>query len=489
MGVSPSAVSRVCGVETIFKNFNTGKAQSLPQRLAIVGIGNDDADYSLKKFEVPGSASAVAARYGYGSPLHLMAKQFFPQAGTAAEFPVTIYPLKKPDQAQPAAGAIGVSGTATANGSGKIFLGGIAVEFAGLKGATAGDVLNAIKSAIDGSLDSPAKTGTVASSSLPVTSKWSGASSNKISLEAEINIPGIVVELTQFSGGALDPDVTPALTKIGPVWETMILNGFDYSDTARLDKYQEYGEGRWAVLEKKPLLICHGCADTLDVRGEITDPRKTDAMNFLIVSVGSRELPCVIAAKGLINDVMTTANKNPARGYKGLLTGLHSGDDEVQENDTLRNASVRKGSSTNIKNGSVAELNDIITFYHPESEGNFPSKRYVVDLVKLQNVVFNVRLIMEADEMKGAPLVTDKDVTTNPDAKAPKDIKTAFYNLADSLALKAIIVTADFTKKNMSVKTDTENPKRINVIFPVKLSGNIEISSTDIYFGFYLGGE
>ena len=105
-------------------------------------------------------------------------------------------------------------------------------------------------------------------------------------------------------------------------------------------------------------------------------------------------------------------------------------------------------------------------------------------MMKLMNVVFNVRLIMEADDMKGAPLVTDTDVTTNPAAKAPKDIKTSFYNLADSLALKAIIVTSDFTKKTMSVKIDSENSKRVNVIFPVKLSGNIEISSTDIYFGF-----
>ena len=291
--------------------------------------------------------------------------------------------------------------------------------------------------------------------------------------------------LTQFSGGALDPDVTPALAKIGIVWEIVILNGFDYKDTGRLDEYQEYAEGRWNVLEKKPILVCHGCTDDLETRTAITDLQKTDYANFLVVSVGSRELPFVIAAKALINDIMTTANKNPPQGYKGLLTGLHAGADDVQENYTQRTASVRKGSSTNVKNGSVAELNDIITFWHPESEGNFPSKRYVVDMMKLMNVVFNVRLIMEADDMKGAPLVTDTDVTTNPAAKAPKDIKTSFYNLADSLALKAIIVTSDFTKKTMSVKIDSENSKRVNVIFPVKLSGNIEISSTDIYFGFW----
>jgi hypothetical protein len=41
----------------------------------------------------------------------------------------------------------------------------------------------------------------------------------------------------------------------------------------------------------------------------------------------------------------------------------------------------------------------------------------------------------------------------------------------------------------MSVKIDGANPKRVNVAFPAKISGNVEISSTDIYFGFFLGGE
>jgi phage tail sheath gpL-like len=488
MGVSPSAVSRVCGVDVSYKNFNIGNASMLPQRLAIIGIGNDNADYSLEKMEIGGSASDVADRYGYGSPLHLAAKQLFPPTGASAEFPVTIYPVVKSDDALAAEGSIAATGAATANGSGTVFIGGIAAEFSVAKGDEAAAALAKIKDAINAVLDIPAVAEAI-SENLPLISKWSGESSNLITLEMTANVPGIVFTLTGFSGGAVDPDVAPALIKIGTIWETIILNCFDYKNIGRLDKYQIFGEGRWSVLEKKPLLVCHGCTDDLETRTAVTDPRKTDAINFLIVSVGSRELPFVVAAKGLINDVMTTANKNPAQGYKGLLTGLHRGDDSEQENYTQRSSSVNKGSSTNIPNGSVAELNDIITFYHPESEGKFPSKRYVCDMVKLQNIVFNVKLIMEADALKGAPLVSDDTVTVNPAAVSPKVIKTSFYNLADSLGLAAIITTPEFTKKNMTVKIDSENPKRVNVSFPVKISGNVEISSTDVYFGFYLGGE
>jgi phage tail sheath gpL-like len=489
MSVSASAISRVTGVDVIYKNFNSGRAQMLPQRLAIIGVGNDNADYALTKYEIGGSASPVAEKYGWGSPLHLAARQLFPLTGAPAEFPVTVYPLAKAEESTPATGNIEAIGTVTANGSGTVYVGGIPAEFAGLKNNSAANVLTAIKTAIDSILEMPVITGDITNGELPLTSKWSGESSNMLTLEIDANVPGIIFSITAFSGGAIDPAIDPVLAKIGGVWETMILDTFDYKNTSRLDTYQIFGEGRWMVLEKKPALIVHGCTDDLETRIIITDPRKTDYTNFLIVSVGSRELPFVVAAKGLINDIMTTANKNPAQNYKGLLTGLNCGDDSVQENYTQRNASVGKGSSTNIKNGNVAELTDIITFYHPEVDGKYPSKRYVVDMVKLQNIVYNVRLIMEADEVKGAPLVSDRDITINPAALAPKTIKTSFINLANSLQLNALIADAAFTKKNLVVELDSENPKRINTRFPVKLSGNLEVSSNEIYFGFLLGGS
>jgi len=486
--ISPSAASRVCGVDVEYKNFNVGNAAMLPQRLAIFGVGNDDADYSLDKYEIGGSAAKVGERYGYGSPLHLMAKVLFPPAGNTATFPVTIYPLKKANGAIAAEGTVKVTGTATANGSGIIYVGGIGSEFPVKKGDNASAIMTAIKDAVNSNMDSPASAN-IENGEIILTSKWSGESSNMITLEAELEIEGVIIAITKFEGGAIDPDITPALTKIGTIWETQILDSFDYQKTSRLDKYQEFGEGRWSSLEKKPLLVAHGCNDNLETRTAVTDPRKYDYINYLIVSVGSRELPFVIAAKGLINDIMTTANNNPACGYKGLLTGLHCGSDDVQENYTQRDASVKKGSSTNIKNGSVAELNDIITFWHPESEGTFPSRRSVANMVKLQNIVFNVRLIMEADELKGAPLVKDDQPTDNPKAVAPKVIKTYLMNLATSLGKEAILADADFTKKNLTVKLDKSNPNRLNNTFPSKLSGNLEITDSLIQFGFLLGGE
>lgn len=487
MGISASAVSRVTGVDVAFKNFNIGKAQKLPQRVAVIGVGNDNSVYPLEKFEVEGSASEVGDRYGYGSPLHLAALQFFPLTGKIAQFPVTCYPLAKAAGAAPAEGAIEITGVATKNGSGTVTIGGQKASFVIPKGTTSPNALDIIKGAIDANLNMPVSTGTPAAGELPIISKWSGASSNQIKIKVSANAPGLTIAITGMADGALDPDVVPALQRIGIIWETQVLNTFSYADNDRLDTYQLWGEGRRGPEEKKMVLVCHGVTDILSVRAAVSDSRLYDSTNYFVVSVNSNELPFVVAARGMVDDIVTTANKNPAQGYKGRLTGLHIGADDEQENSTQRNLSVQKGSSTNIKTGSVAELCDVITFYHPPNEGKFPSYRYVCDIVKLQNIVFNVKLIMEADELKGAPLVPDNTPTSNPAAVSPKVIKGWFINLADSLADEALISDPAYTKENIKVWIDSENPKRVNVIFPVKLSGNVEISSTDVYFGFYIG--
>jgi phage tail sheath gpL-like len=483
--VSPSSISRVTGVEATYRNFNQGNAAMLNQRVTVVGVGNDGAVYDSEKYEAF-TAALVAEKYGWGSPLHLAAEQFLPAIGPAAEFPITIIGLQKANGAAAASASIGITGTAGANGSGVVYIGGIAASFAVVKNAAAVDILGNIKNAINAVLSMPAIAGDIDEGKLPLTAKWSGELGNDISLEIEAKISGLVFNTTAFSGGALDPEITPALLKIGIVWETFILNTFSYKNTSRLDIYQQFVEGRWGPLEKKPLMVAHGSVDNLTVRTAITNLREYDYANFLIESVGSRELPFVVAAKGMINDIVTTANKNPAQNYKGRLTGLHCGADDIQEDYNQRNSSISKGSSNNIKTGNVAELNDIVTFYHPAAEGKYPAKRYIVDLVKLQNIIYNVRLVMEQDSLKGAPLVSDNTITTNPAAVSPKVVKTYFYNLADSLAKAAIIQEPEFTKKNMTVKIDSENPKRLNVVFPVKLSGNVEVFSTDVYFGFYL---
>jgi phage tail sheath gpL-like len=251
---------------------------------------------------------------------------------------------------------------------------------------------------INGTLEMPVIAGTAEDGDLPLTAKWAGSGGNEIVIRVKTEAAGVTLGVTAMAGGAVDPDIEPALSAIGQVWETFIMDCLPWKNAARLDQYQAFCEGRWSELEKKPCMVAHGSTDNYATRTAVTDQRKNDYANFLIQSTGSPEPSFVVAAKGLTG-IMNTANSNPPMGYKTPLSGLEAGTDAAQENYQTRNNAFAKGASTNIKSGSSAELSDVISFYHPDGEA-IPSRRYVVDLVKLQNIVFNVRLILESTSTK-----------------------------------------------------------------------------------------
>lgn len=488
MSIDQSAIARVLGVNVEFENFNLGQALFLPQRVTVIGQGSTSATFDSDKTVVT-SSGAVGTKYGFGSPLHLASRQLFPDNGDGiGGIPVTIIPIA--DGTTEADGEITVTGTTEdTQSTGTIKFGGIASsEFVSVVGDTPTTLAVKIKAAIDAVLNMPVITGTLAAGVLPLTSKWKGESANDISIEIDFDSgSALTIASTAFANGAVNPDVDVATAKIGEVWETIILNLLNYDDTATLTKFQTYGEGRWNQLVKKPCVVASGCTDDLSTRTTITDARKDDRINFLAVSVGSTELPFVVAARALAKDIAVLANNKPAHNYIGQLTGITAGADSAQENDATRNLSVKAGSSTNIKVGTVAELSDTITMYHPDADGNIPAFRYVCDIIKLMNVLFNVELILQT--YKGKPLAPDTTITADPDAVKPKDIKAVLGDLADSLAggISMIIVEPEFTKANLSASINSQNPKRLDSVFPVKLSGNVEVNSNDIKFGFFFG--
>lgn len=488
MGVDQSAVSRVTGVAVEFKIFESGGVTNLPQRIALVGQGNSAATFALTKLQIT-DAQEPADVFGFGSPLHLAALQLFPANGDGVgSIPVTVYPLEDEDSSVAAAGTIEALGTQTEQLEYIVKINKIPAASTVIPvGTTASAAITLFKTSIDATLKLPVTSGanTGVELSLDITSKWKGESANDIYVEIEGVEAGIAFTITQLTGGLVNPDIDDALNNVGTVWETMILNCLNYDDVATLTKVKDFCDGRWDELVKQPVFSINGTGDDRATRTAITDARKTDKRNALIPAPGSKELPFVIAARAVAR-IAPVANNTPAVGYAGHLTGLVPGLDSDQESHTQRDVSLKAGSGTTILVNGEIELNDTITMHHPDGDVN-PAFRYIVNLVKLQNIVFNVRLIMEATALKGAPLLPDNTPTTEPLVVKPKNIKTRLGNLADALALKAIIADAEFTKANLTAAISTSNPNRLENAFPVKLSGNIEINDTTIYFGFYFG--
>lgn len=490
--VDASAVARVVGIKTIFKDLRGGGVLFLPQRIAVVGQGNSAATYDTTKRQVT-SATEAATLYGFGSPIHLAVRQIFPTNGDGVgTIPVTIYPLEDDGSGVASTGDITPSGAQTEAAAYIVRVNNIDSEqFVINPGDTVATIITAATAAINAVLEMPviatdATPGT--STEIGITSKWKGESANDLFIEViGSTTAGTSFAITQPTGGLVNPDVDDALNQVGDVWESMFLNCLNVSDTTTLDKFSTFGEGRWGALTRKPMVAFTGNTETtVTAATAVSDARKTDRTNSQLVAPGSNDLPLVVAARQLAR-IAPVANNNPPQDYGSQdADTLTPGADGDQWTYADRDQAVKKGSSTiEVKDG-VVNISDVVTFYHPSGDP-IPAYRYVVDIVKLQNIIFNLNLIFANKEWDGAPLIPDDQPTVNRSAKKPKSAVAAVSALLDSLGLNAIISDPETAKANTLAEIDSQNPKRLNVSTTVQLSGNTNIISVDLNFGFFFG--
>lgn len=488
--VDASAVARVLGIQTIYKNLRGGNITFLPQRIAVIGQGSTASTYSTTKAQVT-SAYQVGVTYGFGSPLHLAALQLLPANGDGVgSIPVTVYPLDDDGSGVAAAGDITPSGAQTEAASYVVKANNISSEaFVISVGDTVATIVTAMTAAINASLNMPI-TATDSTTTVDITSKWAGVSANDIVLEVVgSTTAGTSFAITQPTGGLVNPSITDALAQVGNVWETMILNCLDIADTTTLTEYATFGEGRWGALVKKPCVVFTGnTAATVALATVVSDARKTDRTNAQLVAPGSNDLPLVVAAAQLAR-IAVVANNNPPVDYGSQdAPYLTPGTDGEQWTYADRDAAVKAGSSTiEVKDG-VINISDVVTFYHPTGDP-VPAYRYVVDIVKLQNIIFNLDLIFNTSAWDGAPLIPDDQATANRSAKKPKMAVAAVAAMIDSLGLEAIISDPTTAKASIQAEIDSQNAKRLNLVVTVQLSGNTNIKSIDLEFGFYFGTQ
>ena len=489
--VDQSAVASIVGIETKFQD--TGlSGRFLPQKVGIVGQGNSLATYPLTQKQVT-SAFEAGSIYGFGSQIHLAVNQLLPVNGDGiGSIPVIIYPLEDAGTGVAAAGDITPSGAETEAHAYRVSINNILSDaFVVSPGDAVATITAAITLAINSNINMPmiASDGTT---QVDLVAKWKGESGNDLNIEIIPELPAgsTVFIVTQPTGGLVNPDIQDALDLIGEhEWITMLLNCMNKSDTISLGKYETFGEGRWQPLVKKPLIVFTGDVnDTVANSTTIPEARKTDRVNSQLVSPSSKDLPFIVAARQLAR-IVVVAENNPPTGYNGQIAdGLIPADDSLEWKYNERDEAIKKGSSTiTVENGQVV-CGDIITFYHPDGDP-LPAYRKVVNIVKLQNIIYNLDLIFSAPEWRDAPLIPDGQPTVNPNARTPGTARAEIAGLLDYLGGQAIISDPADAKKKTLAEISGTNPDRLDVSLTVKLSGNSNIKSITINFGYFFGGQ
>ena len=488
MGLPTSNRAAAYAVDTSYVNFNEGTVYSLQQKIAVIAQGSDSVTYDTTKFTAT-SHQEVGDALGYGSPAHLCAKELLPDNGDGAlGATVTIFPLPNEATGVAATGSVTPTGTQTTSTEYVIRVGGVeSNSFTGLVGDTATEIITKGVTAINGVLAMPV-VATDGTTTITLTAKHKGTTGNDLKIEVIGTSDESVFGLAErkMTGGLVDPDVSVATDQFGSVWYTAVVNALGES---ALDDLSTFGDGRYGQLVRKPFFALYGSSETdVDVLTAVGDTRKTDKVNGVIPCPGSTSAPWSIAARAIAR-IAKQANQNPAAEYRtDELDTLVNGADGIQWNYDERDAAWKSGvSSTQINNG-VIQLDNTLLFYHPDGQVD-PSYGKVIYIVKLQNIIYNIDLVFDQDSWKKAVLIPDFETSSNVLARKPSDAVAALNVLTDNLANAALISDRTFTKANTTATISSSNPNRVNTSYPVKLSGNWDIHSVDLLFGFYLGGS
>lgn len=486
--IDPTRAASTVGIQTQYKNLAAGGA-FLPIRVALLGQGATASTYSLNKRQVF-SSYEVGNVYGFGSPLHLAAINLLPENGDGiGAIPLTVYPLEDNVAGVAATATITpVIGVITQSIAFRVNISNVLSEYFVVE---VGDLLADVTAKVTAAINAvPAMPFTAADGATVVnlTSKWKGKSANDavVSVEGDTG-SGMTWTLVQPASGDVNPTVDSALAQMGSVWEVFVVNCLNIDDDTALNTLQTVGEGRRLPETNIPYVTVTGTPqDTVSNAITIPEARKTDRVNGQVPCPDSDDLPFVIAARSVAR-MAKVAQFNPPVNYNGQrATGLTPGADSAQWTSSEMDAAVKAGSSTIVVKDGIVELEDMVTFYHPT--GNpLPEYRYYRDQICLFQALYQTKLIFEAQEWRGAPLIPDDQPTRNSAAKKPKMAKAAVAKMIDNLALDAIISDPDFSKASIVAGINETNPKRLDISFTIKLSGTTNIISIDLNFAFYFG--
>lgn len=324
--------------------------------------------------------------------------------------------------------------------------------------------------------------GTDADNLLTLTAKWKGEDSD-FDVEVVQEESGLTFIVEESVAGAGNPSVQPALDAMGTNWYTMLVSQF--VDTTNIGLVSDKNETLWDPFVNRPFVCGMGGSDR-SAAETIADNRKTDRTNIFAIADGCQAWDFEIGAREMA-EIVSRANLTPNRHYTGLyLTGINPGEDSDQKEFTELDASLKKGVSTIIVANSVLKIQDTVTFYHPDNEQPDPGYQWVVDIVKLQNIINSIRLKFSSTDWEGMTILSDEDISTNPFVRRPKDVKGAYFGLIDSWVSEAWITDSAFSKTNILVQQNPSARNRFDATVPVKISDSLRQQDYTVKFGFNL---
>lgn len=470
---------------------------NLPQRIALFGESNiaNQSGLSTNARQIT-TAKEAGDLYGFGSPLHMMARILLPpNGGGVGGIPVIVYPQLEDGGATRTIIDVGVTGTATGNAThslvinGRRSIDGQSYSYDVVDGDSAAQIITKMEDAVNSVLG----TSVIATNpvtDLILTSKWAGFSSAEINItfDTGIDAVGITYSIANTVLGTTVPSITGSLALFGNEWNTIVVNSYGVSEFAELEAFNGVPSnttptGRYVGTIFKPFVALWGSIlSNKTTLTAITDlaARVDQVTNVLCPAPNSLALTFEAAANGTVlfaNTMQATPHLDVIdQSYPDMPIPEDGdiGDFGIYDN---RDFMVKRGASTVVLNNGAFQFKDFITTYHPAGEDP-PQFRFARNLV---GVDWNVRFgyfLLEEINVVGKAIVENDQPTNVSGVVKPKQWAQIVSTYADDLGLRALIVDTTFMKDSITVATDGTNPDRFNTTFNYKRSPVARISAT-----------
>lgn len=497
--INQDRISRIVGYDLKKGNFNT-TSPNLPQRIAIFAEANEANQSTLDtEGNLITSAKQAGELYGYGSPMHIIARILFPiYANGVSGIPVIAYAQAKAIGSTAKILTMTPSGVANANGThylvvaGRKSLDGLPYALNIVKGDTTADITQKIEDALNNILGCPFSASST-DYTATVTSKWKGLTADGLSITVDTgnDALGLTYAIVSSQSGSGTPSVQAALDQFGNIWNTHVLNSYgavsstmDALETFNGIPDTEAPSGRYQGIVMKPFIALTG--SVADNPSSVTDSRKAQ----VTIAICPAPLSAGLAMEAAANMEVLFAvqcSENPhldvaGKMYPDMPTPTSIGSMATYDN---RDTIVKKGCSTVDLVNEQYQVQDFVTTYHPDGETP-PQYRYCRNL----NLDLNVRYgyyVLEQQYVVDHAIARDEDTVLADKTVKPKQWTQVLNAYAEDLANRALIVDVPFMQKSINVKLSTNNPDRFETFFKYKRSGFVRQSATTAEAGFNFG--
>ena len=432
------------------------------------------------------SADEAAEQFGRGSMLHGM----FDALKTANVFTETWgLAVPAPGTASTATGRIALAGAPTRAGALYIQIAGRPAYVGVARTDTLDEIVQNLTAVINGDPDMPVTaTANLPTGAVELTCRWEGSSGNGIPLGINLYAqqqtpPGLTVVFQEMAGGALNPDIAPALATLGDErFEHVVMPFTDIDNIVALEAFLTDRWGPLRMIEGVGYLAYSGTFS------EIT----AHAGNFnshLLSLIASRNSPTPIWQWAAVYAAVCAfyGNIDPARPFQTLplfpVRASPDPDDNFNfvERDLLLHSGVATSKVDDADN--QVRLERAITTYRTNPSGaQDPSYLDLNTVLTLSFIRRDLRHYIASTFPRhklandGTPIAPGQAIAT------PRIIRDAIIGRFLQWQDAGLVENIEDFKSKLIVQRNSDDPNRVDAIVPADIVNQLRIIAAKLEF-------